>query len=201
MPSENSLNIDFGPFAEIAKWALGAALMLGIMGWLAAQRTKPDNDAPPGRLHHPAAFLTVGVVCAIFFSALAVLSVVLDNGTSAWWVTGIFIAFVVPGVLMVIEYFRVRHECTSNGLTYARLFGQGGFIGWHNVSTIIYSDAMKWFRITANTGEVARVSAMQKGLPHFAGLVLEHVPHTAIDEDTMAVLEQTAAGKLPSIWA
>lgn len=193
------MNFDVRPFADVAKWAIGAAMMLVVMGWLAAQRMKPDADAMPGRLHHPGAYLAVGIVCTGLFSLLAVLSVVFDNGTSAWWVTGIFAAFVVPGVLMIVEYFRVRHECTSNGLTYARLFGGGGYIGWHNVSMIVYSDAMKWFRITANTGEVARVSAMHKGLPYFAGIVLAHVPRSAIDDDTLAVLEGAAAGDLPSI--
>lgn len=185
---------------QIAQWAMWGVAMAAVMGWLASQRMKQDKQGPPGRLRHPVGVLVVGAVCALFFSALAVASIVFDNGTGGWGVASVFIAFALAGGLMILEYLRVRHECTSNGLTYAKLFGSGGFMSWHNVSMIRYIDSMKWFRLTANTGEIARISAMQSGLPHFAKLVLEHAPRAAIDDDTRVVLEETAAGNLPSIW-
>lgn len=194
------MELDRDTISQIVQWTIWGVLMALVMGWLGSQRTKSDNEAPAGRLRHPVGILVVGVACTFFFLALAMASIVFDNGTGGWGVASAFSAFALAGGLMILEYYRARHECSSNGLTYARLFGRGGFIGWQNVTAIRYSDAMKWFRITAHTGEVARISAMQKGLPHFAGLVLAHVHSPAIDDETRLVLEETAAGNPPAIW-
>lgn len=194
------MEMDSDTIGQIVQWTIWGILMAVIMGWLGSQRTRPDTETPPGHLRHPAGVLAIGVVCATFFVALAVASIAFDNGTGGWGVASAFLSFALAGGLMILEYCRVRHNCSSNGLTYARLFGKGGFIGWHNVSSIRYSESMKWFRITATTGEIARVSAMLKGLPCFADLVLRHVHSPAIDDDTRAVLQQTADGNPPSIW-
>ena len=59
---------------------------------------------------------------------------------------------------------------------------------------------MKWFRVENSSGQIARIHVMLSGLPEFARTALAHVPQTAIDEETLAVLEATAAGNPPTIW-
>ena len=60
---------------------------------------------------------------------------------------------------------------------------------------------MKWFRLETKSGEVARIFSMLMGLPEFARLLLEHTPEDAIDHDTLPVLQATAGGDAPSVWA
>ena len=58
---------------------------------------------------------------------------------------------------------------------------------------------MKWFRVETAPGQVARIQVMLSGLPEFARSVLAHVPQTAIDAQTRATLQTTAAGNQPTI--
>lgn len=64
-----------------------------------------------------------------------------------------------------------------------------------------YAPAMKWFRLETRSGDVARLSVMLMGLPAFAQVLLAHAPAEAIAPETRAILEATAAGDPPSVWA
>lgn len=194
------MDIDLRSLLDIAQYAAVALLTAAVLKLLASQQRKPDNALLPGRLQHPVAVLALGAVCSLFFSALAVASIVFDNGTGGWGVASFFIAFALVGSLFILEYVRVRHECTNNGITYAKLFGSGGYLQWKDISSIRYSESMKWFRIESSSGEVIRISAMLKGLPQFADLVLRNVHAPAIDENSRVVLVETADGNPPSFW-
>lgn len=56
---------------------------------------------------------------------------------------------------------------------------------------VTYAPVMKWFVLETRSRDVARVSAMLRGLPEFARLVPTHAPADAIDRETLAVLAAT----------
>ena len=185
--------------ATVIQWAIWAAAMSLVMGWLARSRQQPPAGHAQGTLVHPRTTLVIGVVCALIFVALALASAIFPGTTGSVWVTLLFLAFASLGALIILEYQRARHTVTPEGIHYGRLFGQGGFLPWKNIQTLHYSASAKWFRLQGPQG-VARLSAMLVGLPQFAQLALANVSPQAIDPPTRVVLEQTAAGHLPSIW-
>jgi TPR repeat protein len=151
------------------------------------------------RLQYPAIVLVIGILVVGFFTALAVLSIVYDNGTGGPAVSALFAAFGVLGLLMLLEYARARHELTPEGLEFGRLLGPRGSLKWRDVTRLTYSKGMRWFRIETASGAVARISAMLTGLPEFAHAVLEYVPSYALDAGAREVLEACLQGELPRL--
>ena len=60
---------------------------------------------------------------------------------------------------------------------------------------------MKWFRLESRSGIVVRLSVMLMGLPVFAQLLLSRAPREAIEKNTLSILQATAEGNPPSVWA
>ena len=54
------------------------------------------------KVRQPAAFLLVGIICTIFFSALTIYLALFTDDTMEWWVYLIFSIFVVAGLFMVL---------------------------------------------------------------------------------------------------
>ncbi len=183
------------------QWAVWAVLMTAVMGWLARSRQRPRPASEAGYLAHPSSTLIVGVAIFVLFAGFAILSNVYANETSGVLTTCVFVAFAVLPLWMVADYFLERHHVSDQGLSYRDLMWRPGRLAWPEVTRVGYAPAMKWFRIETRGGKVARVSAMLVGLPEFARLVLAHVPRTAINAASLPVLEATAAGSPPSLWA
>ena len=117
-----------------------------------------------------------------------------------WWATAILVAFTAGSSLLVLEYFRARHEVSETGLCYGPMFGSRGRIEWSELQSVRYAQVMKWFRLESRTGRVARLSAMLVGLPEFARILLDHAPDGVVDESTRPLLEATAKGQPPRVW-
>jgi hypothetical protein len=175
--------------------------MAAVMGWLARARTRPRTPQASHTLAHPRSTLVVGLVCAGFFSLLAVWSALLPGKTGSPLISLFFLAFAVLGLPLMLDYRNARHELTPDGLRYGKLMGGGGTMRWTDVRTLRYSESAKWFRLDLADGRVVRISAMLQGLPEFAAAVLSQVPSAAIDADTRTVLEATAGGELPRMWS
>jgi hypothetical protein len=102
-------------------------------------------------------------------------------------------------LLIVSGYYRTRYELTADGINYGRLLGARGSLKWRDVTHLTYSPWMRRFRIETSSGEVARISAMLRGLPDFAQAVLTQVPSYAIDERALAALKSSSQGELPKL--
>lgn len=174
--------------------------MAAFMGWVTSQRRKAGNMGAPNRLSHPKAILIIGLAGFVLFLGLAVVSNLFPNDTVSWWTTVVFLGFATLSGLLIAEYYRARHEYSEEGLRFSRLFGSGGYLRWNMLSSVKYSHAMKWFRLQAHSGEVARISAYQSGLPNFARTLLEHAPLGTIDSETLGILKETSEGHPPALW-
>jgi Bacterial PH domain len=175
--------------------------MTAVMGWLARARARPRAPQETHTLVHPRSTLVVGLVCAGFFSVLAVWSALFPGKTGSPLISLIFLAFAALGVPLMLDYRNARHELVPDGLRYGKLMGGGGRMRWTDVRTLRYSQSAKWFRLDLADGRVVRISAMLQGLPEFAAAVLTQVPPAAVDADTRTVLEATAQGELPRVWS
>jgi hypothetical protein len=174
--------------------------MAAVMGWLARARTRPRTPQESHTLAHPRSMLMIGLVCAGFFSVLAVWSALFPGRTGSPLISLFFLAFAALGVPLILDYRNARHALTPDGLRYGKLFGGGGQARWTDVRRIRFSQSAKWFRLDLADGRVVRISAMLQGLPEFAAAALAQVPQAAIDGDTRAVLEATGRGDLPRVW-
>ena len=181
------------------RWIIWFVVMTLVMGWLARSRLRNRTATSGGLLHHPISTLIVGLVVGALFLTLAILSYLFPNNTGTLVVSLFFAGFALLGLLLVVEYVRVRHSLEPGGLRYQKLFAKGRKLRWSEVARIHYSQSAKWFRIVTKQGEVVRVSAMLVGLPEFARAVLDEVPPKSIDIGAKPVLEQTAAGFPPSL--
>jgi len=187
-------------WASAIQWAVWFALMSLVMAWLARSRHRPRLPNQQNVLVYPRSILVIGVVCAGFFLALALLCLLFPGETGSPLISLFFLGFSLLGIPLIAEYVRVRHQLEPGGLRYQTLLGKHGFLSWNDVARIRYSPGGKWFRIDGLTGEVIRVSAMLTSLPEFARAVLESVPPERIEVKTLPILMSTAAGSPPSIW-
>jgi hypothetical protein len=170
-----------------------------VGGWVGATRLKPARPHEANTLRHPTSTFILATALAACGTALTVLCAGAGPREDIWvpW----FFAFMTatPG-LLVLDYYRGRHELIDGGMRYGKLFGRGGALRWQDVRTVAYSTSMKWFRLECADGTVVRVSVWLTSLPAFATAVLRGVSPGTIDVKTRAVLEETSAGRPPSIW-
>ncbi len=187
-------------WVPVVQWTVWGIVITLVMGWVARSRNRPRSTAEGRQLAHPPSTLIIGLVGFSFFLGIAVISNVYPNKTTTLLTTSFFLGFAALSLPMIADFFLARHEVTDEGLNYGRITGRRGSLKWSQVSRLRYEPVMKWFKVETASGQVARVSAMLVGLPEFARTVLVYVPPTAIDAQTHAVLEATAAGNPPKVW-
>lgn len=178
-------------------WVLAMTL---TMRWLARGRQRGAPVAGSGCVQHHAGSLVIGVICTLFFVGVMVAaSIWPDEGVNAWFYA--FMAgFVLLGAYLVADWRFARHTVSDAGMDFGRPTGRRVAFGWAEVGNVRFSKSWNWFRIELRSGEVVRVSGMMTGLPEFAARVLEGLPETRIDGATLAMLRDTANGKLPPVW-
>ena len=186
-------------WAVALQWAVWAAVMTLVMGWISRSRTTAPKGAD-GVLQQPRSMLIIGWVCTVFFAALAGLSQAFPGQNPSIWPTVVFLMFAAGGLALVAECHRGRHRLTADGLRYGKLLGRGGSVRWDEIKWLSYSDGWKWFRLETSDGRVVRLSATLTGLQDFASAALDHVPEDAIDRRAREQLDAIREGKLPSIW-
>jgi Bacterial PH domain len=185
----------------IVQWSVWGLIMAVVMGWVARSRLGKRPVSEVQTLRHPRSTLLIGVVGALFFLGIAVVSnTVSRNHTATIWTTLLFIFFGLASLTMVADYFFARHKVSDAGIDYGRMFGQRGNLLWSDVRRVRFASAMKWFVLEPRAGGSVRVSAMLMGLPEFARLLLLHVPAQLIDDKVRAVLDATRGGHPPSVW-
>lgn len=183
------------------QWTLWGVVMTIVMGWVARSRLRERPDSERYTLKHPISTLVIGVVGAVFFFGIAIISNTIGkNPTSTVWTTILFVAFGLASVPMIADYFFARHRVSDSGIEYGRMMGQRGHLRWSEVQRVSYAPAMKWFVLEDALGTKVRISAMLLGLPEFARFVLLHVPIEAMEPDTFAVLQSTEQGQPPNVW-
>ena len=153
---------------------------------------------PARVMAQPRGVLVLGLACTGLMLLLAAVSFGAPTGGPA--VSLVFLAFASMGGWMLVDYRVGRHELFPDGLRYGSIRG-GGTLRWRELRSVRWSPGMKWFRLETREGRVVRVSAMLTGLPAFAEAVLAQAEPAAIDATTREVLEHTAVGDLPKIWA
>ena len=184
----------------LVQWFVFGIVMLIVAAWLNRSRLRVRSSSEARNLVHPRTTLISGVVCFLFFIALAIWSNLSDNPTANVWTTAGFLGFALMGVPVIADYFFARHEVDETGMRYGRMFGQRGSFSWPEVQSLCYSPGMKWFIITLNNGTKVRISVLLMGLPEFARLALANAKASAIDEPTREILKETAEGNPPDIW-
>lgn len=145
-------------------------------------------------LNHPQIILAVGMACFIGSGLCGLLSF----PTEPAWGTAIFAAFTSLGAYLTMGYFLERYELSENGLVGRTALGMNKAVEWSDLQSVQYCQYPRaWFRLTASSGTVVRVSFGLQGLPDFAQLVLNRAPNGSIDETTYTVLRSVAAGHDP----
>lgn len=175
-----------------ATWIVVSVL---VLWWLGAGRGKHDQ---PGKLYFPRSTLAAAFAALAGFGLLTYL--VNDDFSPPLWLNLALLSGSLLSLLLVAEYAFSRHEVAEQGLRYGSITGRRGELAWSELSEVRYGTLMKWFVLKTESGKVARISAMCKGLPEFARLLLEHAPASAIDPSSAAMLRSTAEGNLPSLW-
>jgi len=189
------------PWWSVAlQWTLWFLVMTAVMGWLARSRLRPRPSSEGRQVRHPVSTLILGLIGFTFFAGIAILSNVYANRTTTIYTTLTFVGFALLSLPLVADYVFARHEASEQGMHYGRMIGVRGTFEWREVVRVRFAPSMKWFTITLMDGRTVRVSAMMMGLPEFARLLLNGVNGEALDADTRALLDATAAGHPPSIW-
>lgn len=178
------------------QWTVWGVLMSLVMVGLARSRTR-NGGAAHEQLRLPKGVLALSVVGIAFFLGLAILAYPAKTGGLG--VASVFMVFAALSGYLALEYFRVWHTVTSEGLDYGTMFRGRKFVRWEEVSSVNFSPA-GWFVLKAPDKPQARISAMLRGLPEFASAVLQKVPLDRLDSKTLQLLQQTAYGNLPRIW-
>jgi MFS family permease len=178
--------------------ALFAVMMALCTGWVARSRMKRRTGAQAGNLVHTTSTFIIGSVGVILFTGLG-LFFVLHPDEGSWWMTAIVFGLAILGACTVACCFVEDLHVRSEGFDYRTILLRRDDIRWSDVTSVRYHHGMKWFRIESRTGKVARVSAMLMGLPEFARLALEHLPATTLDDETRALLQETADGNPPPV--
>ena len=188
-------------WATAIQWTVWAVLMSLVMGWLARSRLRPRPTSKDHQLLHPPSTLIVGLVCFLLFAGLAVVSNAFANETTTWWTTAAFLGFSLMSVPLIADYFLARYQVSDDGMAYRKFTGARRYLRWADLRTVRYAPVMKWFRLETRSGDVARVSVMMMGLPEFARILLARSPKEAVEPHTIEILQSTADGHPPSVWA
>lgn len=177
--------------------AVWIAVSVLVLWWLGASRVKPAA-AKPGQLFDPASTLAAGLVglAGVGWAAYAVH----DGYTPPPWLDILLGAAALLSLVLIADYAFARHSVSAEGLRYGSVTGRRGELHWTELRRVTYAPIWKWFRLETASGKVARISAMNAGLPEFARLLLAHAPADAIDAKALPVLQSTAEGELPSLW-
>ena len=175
--------------------------MSAIMGWVARSRLRPRAAGASRQLRHPRSTLIIGLVGFVFFVALLVISNVYGNATTTWATTATFGGFALLTLPIIGDYLGARHEVSEHGLRYSRFISAGGFLPWTELKSVTFSQGMKWFRLEFRSGLVVRLSVVLMGLPEFARLLLAGTPNGVVERETRSILQATAEGNPPSVWA
>jgi len=185
--------------APVTGYIVWLASMALVMGWLA--RTRLQSTAPPGDrvvLRMPMSVLILSFICVTMFSAFAVLSFASPTGGPL--VSAGFAAFAALGA--ALAYVSIAHRCEllPDGLAYRSFLGARRRAAWPEIVQVRYVRSMQWFVIRLRDGRVLRLSAMLTGLPFLAQALLQHLQPDIIAPDSLALIRDAAAGRLPSIW-
>jgi uncharacterized membrane protein YdbT with pleckstrin-like domain len=98
------------------------------MGWLGKARSKKRAPHNSNKFYHPISTLVTGLVCFLFFAALAIISNVVPNKTTTWWTTSIFVGFAVLSFPLILDFFRAKHEITDRDDLRKAIFACSTFI-------------------------------------------------------------------------
>ena len=191
--------MDLSWSAPFVKWLVGGILMALVTGWLARGRFRSAPRTHRGtELTYPRSVLLLGLVSVAFFAACTYLS--LPAKTGGPLVASVFVAFAALGTYLVAECLATRHAVRPDGLEYRTLLARRGFARWDEIEAVRYSPSMKWFVVGLRRGRSVRFSALLIGLPEFAQALRARVPPDVIAPETAALLDETAAGRPPSVW-
>ncbi len=199
-------NADRG-WASVLLAAAPALFTTLITGLIAVSRKrKPiatsSPGAIPGRMQQPPATLAVGIAVLVACLGLAAIALVARNGTDDEpLLPAVCAALGALGLLLILQYARVWHQLTADGLEFGRLLGPRGSLRWRDVTRLTYSRGARSFRIETASGEVARISANLTGTLEFARAVLGQVPSYALDDSTRAMLQALVQGEQPRLPA
>jgi hypothetical protein len=186
---------------SILQGVIWVVLMAIVMRWVSRSRIRATGDAPIGEMAHPKSTLVTGLVCTAFFVTLTVMSTLVWKDMSTPWVTVCFASFSLLCGFVLVDYRYARHKVTEEGIEYGRMLRSRGEAKWSDVTRVHYSQGLGWFVLTLKDGSKIHISVLLTGLPEFARLALLKVAPEFISAATRTRLEETATGKLPSIWS
>lgn len=168
--------------------------------WLARIQQSPSPPGDTHQIRHAPIILVVGVGGALFFAVLWVATMVWPDDSVGLFTHIAFPLLMLPGLLLVGDYYRTYYSVDAHGMSYATLFGRPGSFRWDEVEYIDFHRSMDSYRLRLNSGAVVRVSAWMTGLRALARHVATHVPPERIDEATRARLASIPRTSLYNRW-
>lgn len=180
--------------------ALWFAVMAWIMKALANARSRPRPVGEERFLVPPLGILALGIMCAFLCAGAIALPFFSDEEGVIKPAVVLILIFGPGAVAMLGEYYWARHELLPAGVRFGSMFGRRGEIKWNEVARVSYARHLKWIRVEAKDGRVARFSTLLVGLQLLCQQIVQYVPREAIDRESLQVLRDAAAGQLPPIW-
>ncbi len=184
--------------STVVFWILWFALMSAIVRWIARDQ-RLSKRARPGVHVQPRSLLVIATVSALMFGGIGASFVLYPEPHAPGLPVAICLFFLLLSAYMLLDYFRVRVAITDYGLSFRPTLRPQGTLTWSEVTSVTYSQGLKWFRLRSPTSLV-RIPVTLTGLPELAGAILHNVAPTAIAESALAPLQDSARGNPPSIW-
>lgn len=177
--------------------AVTAVLTSIVLAGVARAWRRQTSSSGTGDLRHPTVILVVALATGVPFLVGGLGALVFGNDPASALALA---SFSLLGAYLLWEYVAVRYSLSAEGFSYRTLAAGRGFARWSEVTTVLWSDPAKWFRIELSDGRVVRISVLMVGLDRFAQALLRGSSQAGIELRTKGVLDQCARGQPPSPW-
>jgi hypothetical protein len=188
-------------FSTVSQGLFWLAGMFVLTRWLGRSRlrARPPQDAH--RMVQPVGILLLAVLLLVMMAGAMIGSFIWpDQEPTPFWAYLILLAMVALSLYLIADYRYARHTVSDSGMGYGRAFGGRGSFVWNEVGHVGFNKHMNWYRLTLESGNTVRISALLMGQPEFARAVLQHVPAARIDAATRTMLYDASNHKLPPVW-
>jgi len=101
-------------------------LIYGVIGFINYRITYFPQKHKVNQVHLPKIFCGIGLLCAIVFTSLFIINYLLPQicHGMTWWSTGIFIMFILLGLILMIQYTNCRIDIGKDEFVYHTFFGR-----------------------------------------------------------------------------
>lgn len=193
--------------AGVLTIALG--LFFPVLWFVRARRLDGSPDAADGSTRSPSAeleetvvlsvpgwMLATGLACTAMGATIAAVGGVTAPGGTRVLAVLIGATFAILGLVIVVAFFRERHDVSSAGMAVGRLLREPVRFEWPHVTRVRFSRYLQWFALDLNAGATVHVPLYLNDLPAWSERVLREIDADRLD-DTARQLLEFVAGRTP----